>query len=415
MTHSRIGGSVIGAIMRCPGRFQMAETAPPLPESEYSREGTQAHALADWCLNSGETTADDYIGTKFAEGSVAPFVVSRDMAEAVNVYLAHVWEVFHSRKPAAFYGEQRFRVASLDTGPHEAFGTCDRAVFFPEIGELHIFDYKHGRGVVVEVKGNDQARFYASGAADEFRSHGHRVNRVVVHIVQPRAFHPDGAARSEVVEVFELADWLADARDALDIAVKPGAPCIPGEFQCKFCPGTAVNPATGRTWCEAFQREADAAAATIDGAVIDPKSIPDVIGGVPDSAADIGRRLAQLPMLKSFIKTFEDFAEAEAVAGRMPAGFKWIEGPGRRSWKLGPEETAKTIQHRTNGVDPWKPRELRSPNMIEDALGKATARPVLEGLVERSPGAPKLAPLSNPKPAITLTKAHTDLIGDVEV
>ena len=65
----------------------------------------------------------------------------------------------------------------------EGFGTGDCIIIAD--GELHIIDYKHGRGVLVEAENNPQMQLYALGAMEIFDGI-YDIDTVVMTIFQPR-------------------------------------------------------------------------------------------------------------------------------------------------------------------------------------------------------------------------------------
>ena len=63
------------------------------------------------------------------------------------------------------------------------FGTADCILAFP--GELHVIDFKYGKGVPVSAVGNPQMRLYAYGAYREL-NFMLDIKNVHMHIFQPR-------------------------------------------------------------------------------------------------------------------------------------------------------------------------------------------------------------------------------------
>src|SRR5215469_7170802 len=96
-THSNFGGSKAERWLNCPGSVALCASVPPLPTSAYALEGTQAHALAAYCLSSNcfDAAAVDGVG----------FIPPTDMIDAVQVYLD---AVKNELRGAALYVEQRF-------------------------------------------------------------------------------------------------------------------------------------------------------------------------------------------------------------------------------------------------------------------------------------------------------------------
>jgi hypothetical protein len=131
------------------------------PESEFARQGTIAHALAARCLETGED-AWMYIGSDASlfEG----YDVDADMAEAVQTYLQAIRDQHEDRNQGNFWIERRFHCPSIH---QHFFGTADAVYLDEDEKRLHVWDYKHGAGIVVDAPHNVQLMYYAVGALED--------------------------------------------------------------------------------------------------------------------------------------------------------------------------------------------------------------------------------------------------------
>ena len=68
-----------------------------------------------------------------------------------------------------YWIEQEVDLAPLDP-PTRMFGTVDFAAFIRRRRELHICDFKYGRGTFVAARDNPQLRYYALGCASRSTS-----------------------------------------------------------------------------------------------------------------------------------------------------------------------------------------------------------------------------------------------------
>lgn len=380
--HSKLGASSCERWANCPGSVALLSNLPPEPDSPAAREGTAAHNWCEFLLSRGDRDAREYIGTRI-DAKLVNNEMTAEQADAINVYLATVYE--QADKPnAVLYVERKFHLLEVDA---DAYGTNDASVYVPGERTLYVFDYKHGVGVSVDVTGNKQARYYAYGGWMQHRDDG--VDTVVCNIVQPRA-HGE-PVKSEAIDVLELVDWSFDLKEWIDATRKPDAPLNPGPWCNKtFC-------AARRGQCPALKAVADAALA--DGFAAVPEAPSDTTAAAM-SADELGRRYAELDTLRTYIKGIEALAEREAILGRMPHGFKWVlSSGGHRRWlsEKSSDEIAKEVTRISNAVDPWD-KKLKSPAAVEKALGKSVFKS-LSGLVEKPPGRPTLAPVSDKREA----------------
>lgn len=219
--------------------MQLCRDVAEAPASAYMEEGTAAHALGELCLRK-DVSPETYVGTTL-EG----VEVTEEMAEAVAVY-THYCGADDKWVEGTVWIEHRFNLADLKP-PAPMYGTADFVAYDPATRELEVVDLKFGRGVVVEVAGNPQLRYYALGAALSLKGR-YPIEYVKSTVVQPRAGHPDGPVRSEVIPILELLDWSADLFAAARATLAPNAPLVAGR-QCRFCPASgSVRPRRRRHW-----------------------------------------------------------------------------------------------------------------------------------------------------------------------
>jgi hypothetical protein len=114
------------------------------------------------------------------------YLVTEEMADHVQLYVDYVRNLMNETKGVLAI-EHRVHLKTLHP---DLYGTCD-AIVYEDFGTLHVIDFKYGAGIPVEVEGNEQVMYYALGALElgDFE-------KVVLHIVQPRAEHEAGPIRS---------------------------------------------------------------------------------------------------------------------------------------------------------------------------------------------------------------------------
>ena len=238
--HSPLGASGMKRWEACPYSVFAALGMKEDDESEFAAEGTAAHALIEAALLS------DHAAWQFMGQDMKGFKVTPDMAKAADEWLALIRTAHPDRHQDNAWIERKFHCPSI----HRLFyGTSD-FVFYDEAARtVHVWDYKHGQGVVVEAKGNPQGLYYAAGVMETLDI-WNKVDTVVIHIVQPRAAHWLGPHRTWEVTADFLDEWIAGtlipAMDRAEAAMTPvetengvfhyDVPDpVPGEH-CQFCP-----------------------------------------------------------------------------------------------------------------------------------------------------------------------------------
>lgn len=365
--HAKLGASSAKRWMACPGSVALCEKVPEGPESPYAKEGTTAHALAQACLENGIYAAVD--GVDGVEGA------TDEMAGHVQHFLDAVYAAAERSERTELYVEKRLTLAD------DMFGTGDAIVTDVSVRALDVFDYKHGAGVFVETTGNPQLLFYALAAYRTFPEV--RPKRVSLHIVQPRA--GDVPVRSVHIDRLDLLDFEQELMAAAERARQPNAPLATGEH-CRWCKAAAV--------CPKLESEALAAAKDEFGAMAAPTAM---------SAQGVGERLRMLPILKTWLKAFEEFATAEAKAGRMPDGFKFVAGSGRRQWNTSTPAVIEQAIRAKWPVMPVLSEELKSVAQLEKDIGKKDFAELCAHLVEKKPGAPTLVPVEDKREALSVS------------
>jgi hypothetical protein len=378
--HSKIGASGAKRWMTCPGSVRLCDGVANRT-SEFAAEGTAAHALAEQCFQLKVPTANGFIGT-----AIEGFIVNSDMAEAVNVYLKA--DLDDSQQGDEIEYEVKFQLSEIHTG---LYGTADRVRYRPSDRSLRITDYKHGAGVPVEVDWNPQLLYYAIGAAWRLGNRG--VSKVELEIVQPRCPHPGGPVRMWETDIIELIEFADDLKHAALATEKPDAPLIPGDH-CRWCPAAGFCPALAKKALKSAQQ--------------------DFSAELPYSPGDLAEALESVPMVRQWLKSIEQFALEEALAGRIPPGNKLVEKRATRKWR--DDEKAATALLEEFGMsedDVFEPRSLRSPAQIEEKYGKKNKGDLAELITSETSGV-TLVPLSDRRSAVAKSTAADDFGAAVE-
>jgi hypothetical protein len=384
--HSVISPSKSDRWIACPGSA-LAEVGYPDKASPYTIEGTVAHRLGEKCLISGKDAAES-IGKDLLLENGKATTVTVEMAAAVQVYLDHVRGLVASIPGATLEVEQKFR---LDWINDQLSGTCD-AVVAQHLGQLHIVDYKHGSGVVVDAEENTQMMIYGLGALgkpwemEDYES-------VVLHIVQPRAARGGDAVKSWEIPVAALREFGASVKECAKQALKPNAPRVAGEH-CHWCKA-AVE-------CPVLKQQATLGAVATFESV--EEKLPPVEIISPEKLAAI---LERLPSLEKFAKAVRERAFGLAMQGITIPGYKLVAAVTHRRWG-NDAELALDVEL---GKDAFETK-LKSVAQVEK-LAK-TRKIDISGYIVKPAGAPTLAPATDKRQELTAVKPEDIFTAEAE-
>lgn len=374
--HALLSASNAARWIACPPSARLTEDLPDKP-SKYAEEGTQAHALCEDVLrqSAAEWSAGSPEGYPAASAACdGPYREPDEMIRAAQTYVDFIHELWveFEHEPSVFI-EQR---VSFSRWVPEGFGTCDCLLIGD--GILHIVDFKYGMGVPVSPEENPQMMCYALGALELFRETDD-IETVRMSIVQPRI---QSEPETWEISADNLLRWAANVlAPAAKLAWEGKGELNPGEKQCKFC---KAYPAC-RAWKDKYGPLAD----------FEPLPEPDLL---LDNDA-LGEWLRKVKGLAQYAKDLEGYALSTMLAGNPVEGWKIIEGRSTRQW-TDQDAAFDAIEH--TGIDPamlYKPRERITLTEAEKLIGKKNFAQICGQYVLKPPGAPKLAPEEDKRPA----------------
>jgi len=259
----------------------MATKDLPNPSSPFAEEGTFAHEVHEKILMG--MTID---GLDLPPG----------MLDAVTVSTNYIHSLVSVNHPVDLLIEEYLPLVSLGVEGLEG-GTADVVVVNYNatdrnvITSVEVVDYKHGRGLV-EIEDCGQLMLYAIGVSLKFNLADTVPIRMT--IAQPRAFHPDGLIRSDTLLVGELKGWLYSE-------------VIPKAREAFSDSPTFITSIDGCRWCLMNGK----CPAQVDQTLKVMANVAPFV--VPPTGAD--ELLANLPFIKTFIKTFESGVHDEVLNG----------------------------------------------------------------------------------------------------
>lgn len=415
----------------CPGSVRhIRENAPPelLIDDEVKDDGIEAHGLAEAWLKEREIPQRAVLKAK-ANNNGGDLV----MLNAVAKYVNYVDEL------ATLPGAELLVETSFDLSwlASDLFGTTDAIIYAPFSDYwdletetlykgpiLHVVDLKYGFKEV-DANDNPQALYYALGAYAHYRSIGKAVNRIVLHIWQPRVIGRKNAAvrwSCDVPYLERFALALKDDRIATD---DPDAPLVPKIDHCRLC--------KGRTTCPELIKPAwTAARLQILNQGGDPvKSLPTFEQG----KSDPGTLYMIAGLAKKWAESTIERTRADMQQGAKMEGLKLVGGKNMRAFR--DVQAIQEMFPRESWPEFYEEPELKSASAILDALNlisedeaglddllpartetdkdKTALQRFEEAFVVKIPCAPLVALESDKRPAwSSAEKAKTEWADDFE-
>ncbi len=362
--HALLSASSASRWLACPPSAVAAE-AYPKQDTEYTREGTLAHEVAEQVartsLSGGCPDIEDFSDRPDFDD------ITLEMFDCARGYADYIEERKNS-DGAFVLLEQR-----VDFSPWvpKGFGTCD-CIILQEDLTMDVIDYKYGKGVAVDADHNPQMMLYALGALNDYGL-AYDVLTVRMHIYQPRINN---------VSTFEtkVADLIAWGEEV----VKPtAAKAAKGEGEhnpgvhCRFCPHA------GRC------RKLTEICTEYVGRMKVPCLAPWEVAGV----------LEMEQTISLWLKRVKEQALTTMLEGGEIPGFKVVAGRGSRSW-ADELEVAAELEKQGISRDQYTETKILSVAQMEKALGgKKRFNELIGGHVLSVAGSPTIAPATDKRPA----------------
>lgn len=363
--HAVLSASSSSRWLKCPPSA-VAATMYPSTGTEYTKEGTLAHEVAEWVARE----------KLFSSAMVEAWdrdEITQEMVCCAEAYRDYIQELITDDNAVVLL-EQR-----LDFSPWvpEGFGTGDCIII--QRHRLDVVDYKFGKGVSVSAEGNSQMMLYGLGALNDFGDI-YDIQEVGMHIFQPRLnnISVEEMTKEDLLFWGDLIQPIAE-----DAAQGRGDYCS-GEH-CRFCPHAGQCPTLSADCMKVVNLGGGKAAV--------PTMAPWMI-------ADI---LKQESMISGWLKAVKERALSQMLNGEEIPGYKVVAGRASREWA--DPGAVWAILEQTYDPQYYLKTELLSPAQIEKTIGKKMAQELVGAHIATKPGSPTIAPATDKREPYNQTEA----------
>ena len=215
--HAVLSASASSRWLACPPSAKLNAEIPDTT-TDYAREGTCAHELAEYKVNK-------LLGIEAKDPTENLDFYDSEMEDCTENYAQYIAEEISKYSAPVVMVEQRLDFSRYVPG---GFGTGDCIIVADDV--LTVIDYKHGKGVAVSAERNSQMMLYALGALKLFDSL-YDIKEIRTVIFQPRIEN----VSESVISVSELLCWAEnELKPKAELAAKGEGEFCAGEH-CRFC------------------------------------------------------------------------------------------------------------------------------------------------------------------------------------
>jgi hypothetical protein len=425
-THQRYSPSKADRFFTCPGSVKLIDRLGErvfTSDDEYSAEGQMAHDVLEAAIMNACATATQAMNlTRHKDYVFSNKFDEMQFKASINDAIEYIFGL--AEDIATVYGErpeiyvEQYVNPTIVSAPDEAGGFSDIIIISRAARRIYIIDYKHGVGIVKAVVENRQLLQYGAGVLfgdmrDDLAS---IVDEVVLVIIQPRAFHPDGEIREWTIPVSRVAQYLAELDAQVLACERPDAPLVPNYEHCRLCPALPYCPAV----------EASGVKAMYGTDITSVREAP--ASELPDPKKIDSDRLAYIKQMRPFIDKWLDAVDEQIAhrlfSGLAVPGFKAVEAAPQREYHG--DNEAELVQQMAAmiGCEYWdlynvklKPLTEVEKIAVEAFKSRVSrgrkkkaaedARQLFAYFTTKKPtGKLVVAPLDDPRPAVNRANMH---------
>lgn len=361
--HARLSASGAHRWINCPGSVVLEENFED-QGSEYAKEGTLAHSVAELKLQKYFMKG---IGPKKFKTAMDKFKESEYWQDEMDKYTDLYFDEIKKRALAFKdlpYVNIEERVNFSNWVP-EGFGTCDCIMIYGDT--MQVIDLKYGKGVSVSPEENPQLMLYALGAYNAY-SIFYDIKNIKLTIIQPRL---DSILDWEL-SIEDLLEFGEKIRPIADEAYHGSKKLKEGEH-CRFCKAKSRCPARASKMFEAVEE-------------LKPVMEKDL---ALISNEDISKYLKETIGLIDWIKDLEDEALKSILAGEEIPGYKAVEGRSNRAF-ADQDKAFEILQESGFDEAMLYERKPLSLSRLEKLVGKKEFGEILKDQIIKPQGKPTL-------------------------
>ncbi len=288
------------------------------------------------------------------------------------------------------------------TGRLDLGGTADLQIGSLAENVIEIADYKDGMALV--EPDSPQLRQYGVAVLSELNPENlERIHTIRLTVIQPklaaRGIEPVRWKEFDVKEFLasEVPKLIAEAAATDD----PNAPFVPGDH-CKYC------------------KHAGACTARTQGLMVSSGiDFPNLVASSDPNTMDadqIARIVTAAPDIEKLLESVKKEALRRLEAGSDIPGLKMVKGRGTRAWAFSEDEMAEKLKKfglpkdavwETKIISPAKAEKVvwKKRDGTEKRLSEKQLKMLADEYITTIDGKPTVAPLSDPRPAITINVA----------
>ena len=386
-THSILSPSSSSIWLNCTPSALMSELMPEV-ESEYTDEGTNAHKLAEFKVQSlvaGNSEAEDpRADSEFADK------VSSEMETCTDSYAQCISQFVGIAEEDGYAADVHTEIRlDLSFCIPEGTGTADCVIIAGDT--LRIVDFKYGAFHKVDGRRNTQMMIYALGAANHFREYG-PFAKVMMTVFQPRMDN----VFTDTISMRELENWKNT------VLVPKARLAIAGEGElakgshCDFCRAKLLCRLYRSEMVENIKKVRNMYDITLNSLSREEARLKkdDKLAAMANmlSVDEIADALIIGEGMSDWLKNIREHAKTMALAGTKIPGFKLIEKAGS---DILTDDAAAVVK--SYGIDPHKPEEYKSKTALladfkklEGVNGPAVFNDEVFPLMDKTPATPSL-------------------------
>jgi hypothetical protein len=362
MKHAYLSPSSSERWINCPPSMKLSEEFQE-EASTYAQEGTEAHALCEHKLKK-------LLGLESKDPTKDLEFYNEEMEGCAESYASYVLEIISRYKDPLVLIEERLDLSKF---VKESYGTADAIIVTDD--EIHVIDYKHGQGILVDADKNTQLMLYGLGALNLFDGI-YDIEKVTMHIYQPRR---------ENISSFEMtADKLYSWAEEVIIPKSKLAFAGEGKFEsgdwCRFCKAKNICRERANIALEVAKCEF---------------KLPPTL-----SDEEVEESLKHVKEIEAWIKDIKDYALKKALQGKKWTDFKLVEGRSNRRY-VDEDKVARVVE--AEGYDPYD-QKLKGITAMTKLLGKEKFNELLSDLLEKPQGKATLVPRTDKRQEIETLK-----------